>query len=177
MSQNPPVPPGPPIPAPPVVVRPIAAPPNPNPPHNKVPYSESRLKVILDIVTGMSTGLSGIAALAAILLSIHFYYLTDDEQTNRELYDTYRAYTQMLLEHPNDFKNLGSVPAASFVSSSAERIFIATDDKGWRKTVSDMLWTNKELLESIKWDCETMNPDFRNFAQNEPKVVMSCEPR
>ena len=136
---------------------------------------KNRWKRIIDLVTAISTALSGVAALAAVGLSWHLYTLTTAQQASQDATQLYRSFLQLTLEKPNVFGKTTNAQIASFVMTTAESIFLATDDYGWRRTTVRILIDRKELIEATPWDCPTMSSDFVAFARKDAGLRITCD--
>jgi hypothetical protein len=137
---------------------------------------KSKLERWIELVAQVAGALSGFAALFAVGLTIHTYNLTTEHQRQQDATDMYRSYRQLTLEHSDLFKKGVNTTnaAADFVITTAESIYLATDDLGWRQTVAQLLNEQAELLESHPWHCKTMNKDFVSFMQNDARVKITC---
>ncbi len=127
------------------------------------------------VITAAGPLFSAIAALSAVFLSIYFYVVTSNAQHSHEMYDTFRSYMQLRLEHAEMFDaKIGNTAAVSYVLSTAESIYLDTDDEGWRANVANILSDNGKLLEGTPVDCSSMNQGFVEFARKQAKISLHC---
>lgn len=144
--------------------------------------TEETWEKVFKFVNASGSALSGIAALAAVMLSGYLYHLTtvqqkaqDARQASQEATQLYRSYLQLTLEKPGLFgKETSHQAAASFVMTTAESIFLSTNDEGWRETTGTMLAQQKDLIEAGQWDCSSMIPEFVAFARKDVGLRISC---